>query len=197
MVGIDLGDRDPSLRLGHRVTLEARERGAIVRPLGDVVVLMPPLSISKGDLRRLVEIVTESIEAACASIDADRGDSASSDGCANEAVADPPGRLNQAHKFWGVTDLKDARSRDVSQLLVAPATQAPQAGEIAFEALYNSSRDDVYAYAAGLLRDRVAAEDVTATAFGAPTASGLDSTPAAAAPAPGCLESPAMLPWTS
>ena len=57
MVGIDLGEHDPALRLGHRVTLEARERGAIVRPLGDTVVLMPPLAISKADLRRLVEIV--------------------------------------------------------------------------------------------------------------------------------------------
>jgi adenosylmethionine-8-amino-7-oxononanoate aminotransferase len=67
MVGIDLGEHDPALRLGHRVTLEARERGAIVRPLGDVVVLMPPLSISKGDLRRLVEITAESIRAASTS----------------------------------------------------------------------------------------------------------------------------------
>jgi adenosylmethionine-8-amino-7-oxononanoate aminotransferase len=66
MVGIDLGEHDPALRLGHRVTLEGRERGAIIRPLGDVIVLMPPLSISKGDLRRLVEITAESIEAACA-----------------------------------------------------------------------------------------------------------------------------------
>ena len=48
MVGIDLGEHDPALRLGHRVTLEARKRGAIIRPLSDVVVLMPPLSISKG-----------------------------------------------------------------------------------------------------------------------------------------------------
>jgi adenosylmethionine---8-amino-7-oxononanoate aminotransferase len=67
MVGIDLGEHDPALRLGHRVTLEARERGAIVRPLGDVVVLMPPLAISKGELRRLVEITAEAIRAACAS----------------------------------------------------------------------------------------------------------------------------------
>ncbi len=37
--------------------------------------------------------------------------------------------------------------------------------ELAFDHLYRSSRDDVYAYAAGLLRDRAAAEDVTATAF--------------------------------
>jgi adenosylmethionine---8-amino-7-oxononanoate aminotransferase len=63
MVGIDLGEHDPGLRVGHRVTLEARRRGAIVRPLGDTVVLMPPLAISEDDLRRLVEITWESIEA--------------------------------------------------------------------------------------------------------------------------------------
>jgi len=34
-----------------------------------------------------------------------------------------------------------------------------------FEALYRATRDDVYAYAATLLRDRAAAEDVTAAAF--------------------------------
>jgi adenosylmethionine-8-amino-7-oxononanoate aminotransferase len=66
MAGIDLGDHDPALRLGHRVTLEARERGAIVRPLGDTIVLMPPLAISKADLNRLVEIVAASIRAAVA-----------------------------------------------------------------------------------------------------------------------------------
>jgi len=64
MVGIDLGEHDPALRLGHQVTLEARKRGAIVRPLGDCVVLMPPLSITEAELRRLVEIAAESIEAA-------------------------------------------------------------------------------------------------------------------------------------
>jgi adenosylmethionine---8-amino-7-oxononanoate aminotransferase len=67
MVGIDLGPHDPALRLGHRVTVEARRRGAIVRPLGDVVVLMPPLSISAGELRALVEITADSISAACGS----------------------------------------------------------------------------------------------------------------------------------
>ena len=64
MVGIDLGEHDPELRLGHRVALEARKRGVIVRPLGDVIVLMPPLAISKQDLRRLVDVVAESIGAA-------------------------------------------------------------------------------------------------------------------------------------
>jgi adenosylmethionine-8-amino-7-oxononanoate aminotransferase len=64
MVGIDLGEHDPALRLGHRVTLAARERGAIIRPLGDTVVLMPPLAISKADLQRLVEVTADSIAAA-------------------------------------------------------------------------------------------------------------------------------------
>ncbi len=64
MVGIDLGEHDPSLRLGHRVTVQARERGAIVRPLGDTIVLVPPLAISKEDLQRLVSITAESIAAA-------------------------------------------------------------------------------------------------------------------------------------
>jgi len=64
MTGIDLGEHDPALRLGHRVTVEARKRGAIVRPLGDVVVLMPPLSISEEELRSLVGITAESIGAA-------------------------------------------------------------------------------------------------------------------------------------
>jgi adenosylmethionine-8-amino-7-oxononanoate aminotransferase len=67
MVGIDLGEHDPALRMGHRVTLEARQRGAIIRPLSDVVVLMPPLSISEEELRSLVEITVESIRAACSS----------------------------------------------------------------------------------------------------------------------------------
>jgi adenosylmethionine-8-amino-7-oxononanoate aminotransferase len=67
MTGIDLGDRDPALAMGHRVTIEARRRGAFVRPLGNTVVVMPPLSISAGELRQLLRITAESIEAAVAS----------------------------------------------------------------------------------------------------------------------------------
>jgi adenosylmethionine---8-amino-7-oxononanoate aminotransferase len=66
MAGIDLGDHHPSLQLGHRVVLEARRRGAIVRPLGDVIVLMPPLAITQEDLRRLVDVVGASIRTALA-----------------------------------------------------------------------------------------------------------------------------------
>jgi adenosylmethionine-8-amino-7-oxononanoate aminotransferase len=66
MVGIELAEHPLPVRIGHRVTLEARRRGAIIRPLGDVVVLMPPLSISTADLERLVEITAEAIDAATA-----------------------------------------------------------------------------------------------------------------------------------
>jgi adenosylmethionine-8-amino-7-oxononanoate aminotransferase len=69
MTGIELDETyPPEAKIGHRVTLEARKRGAIVRPLGNVVVLMPPLAISEADLTRLVEIVTEAIEAATATV---------------------------------------------------------------------------------------------------------------------------------
>ena len=66
MVGIELVEHPLPVRIGHSVTLEARRRGAIIRPLGDVVVLMPPLSISREDLSRLVSITAEAIDAATA-----------------------------------------------------------------------------------------------------------------------------------
>ncbi|NOZ01735.1 MAG: adenosylmethionine--8-amino-7-oxononanoate transaminase, partial [Deltaproteobacteria bacterium] len=55
---------DPALRVGHRVCMEARRHGAILRPLGDVVVLMPPLAMDPDQLDRLARITRESIIAA-------------------------------------------------------------------------------------------------------------------------------------
>jgi adenosylmethionine-8-amino-7-oxononanoate aminotransferase len=66
MTGIELAEHPLAARVGQRVALEARRRGAIIRPLGDVVVLMPPLAISEGDLTRLVAITAEAIDAATA-----------------------------------------------------------------------------------------------------------------------------------
>jgi adenosylmethionine-8-amino-7-oxononanoate aminotransferase len=69
MVGIELvADPDtkepysPGDRTGVRVTLEARRLGAVIRPLGDVIVLMPPLSISPEELHDLVGMVRSAIE---------------------------------------------------------------------------------------------------------------------------------------
>ena len=54
MTGIELTEFPVPLRMGHRVTLAARERGAIIRPLGDTIVIMPPLAITASELERLV-----------------------------------------------------------------------------------------------------------------------------------------------
>jgi adenosylmethionine-8-amino-7-oxononanoate aminotransferase len=48
-------------RTGFAVCQEARRRGVWVRPLGDVVVLMPPLAIGDDDLALLCSVVDESI----------------------------------------------------------------------------------------------------------------------------------------
>ncbi len=51
-------------KMAWRVCNKAKERGLIIRPLGDVIVLMPPLSISDQELKRLVQITEESIRKA-------------------------------------------------------------------------------------------------------------------------------------
>jgi adenosylmethionine-8-amino-7-oxononanoate aminotransferase len=50
-----------SERIGHRVCLAARRRGIILRPLGNVIVLMPPLSITLAEARMLGDAVRDSI----------------------------------------------------------------------------------------------------------------------------------------
>jgi RNA polymerase sigma-70 factor (ECF subfamily) len=53
----------------------------------------------------------------------------------------------------------------VNEAIAMPLPATQKRVGFAFEDLYRSSRDDVYAYVATLLRDRAAAEDVTALAF--------------------------------
>ncbi len=53
---------DPSRRLGYDIADACRARGVIVRPLGNVVVLMPPLAIDENNLKQLVETVVSEIE---------------------------------------------------------------------------------------------------------------------------------------
>ena len=64
MVGIalleDVAVRRPypaSKRMGHRVIKEARRHGVILRPLGDVIVLMPPLSMTEEEISMLLNAV--------------------------------------------------------------------------------------------------------------------------------------------
>ena len=48
-------------RRGWQVCMEARKRGVFLRPLGDVIVVMPPLAISLDELDRLMDVIRASI----------------------------------------------------------------------------------------------------------------------------------------
>ncbi|MGH9079932.1 MAG: aminotransferase class III-fold pyridoxal phosphate-dependent enzyme, partial [Acidimicrobiales bacterium] len=63
MVGVELDPPDRSARWGRRVCAEAVARGVLVRPLGDVVVLMPPLTTTAEEVDRVVDVLAASIEA--------------------------------------------------------------------------------------------------------------------------------------
>ena len=50
-------------RIGHRVAAAARTRGLIIRPIGNVLVLIPPLSTSLAELRKMAGVLKLCIEA--------------------------------------------------------------------------------------------------------------------------------------
>jgi adenosylmethionine-8-amino-7-oxononanoate aminotransferase len=69
MVGIELvADKksraafDPNRRVGAEVCMKCRKHGIIIRPLGDVIVLMPPLAMPVEDLQTIVRAVKLEIE---------------------------------------------------------------------------------------------------------------------------------------
>src|SRR3989338_8554072 len=68
MVGIELvknkETKEPypwEERIGIKVCQKAREYGVILRPLGNVIVLMPPLSISQEELKQLLDAAYKAI----------------------------------------------------------------------------------------------------------------------------------------
>jgi adenosylmethionine-8-amino-7-oxononanoate aminotransferase len=69
MVGIELvadrGTRAPypaGQRMGWQVAERARREGVVIRPLSDVVVLMPPLAMPPADLERLAAATIRAID---------------------------------------------------------------------------------------------------------------------------------------
>ena len=68
MCGIELvADRGtkavfpPGQRTGFHICLSLRDRGIFLRPLGDVIVLMPPLSSTESELRHLAGAVHDAV----------------------------------------------------------------------------------------------------------------------------------------
>ena len=68
MVGIEVVEDkatrksfDPRRRMGAEVCARVRRLGVILRPLGDVMVLMPPLAMGMPDLNTLVDAIAQAI----------------------------------------------------------------------------------------------------------------------------------------
>jgi adenosylmethionine-8-amino-7-oxononanoate aminotransferase len=52
-------------KIGIKVCMNVRKYGLILRPLGNVIVIMPPLSINENDLKRMLKITYDSICEVC------------------------------------------------------------------------------------------------------------------------------------
>jgi adenosylmethionine-8-amino-7-oxononanoate aminotransferase len=70
MCGIELVEEkasrrpfDPRRRVGAEVCMRVRRHGVLLRPLGDVIVLMPPLAMGLADLKKIVAAVGAEIKA--------------------------------------------------------------------------------------------------------------------------------------
>ena len=65
MVGVELAPPADRLRWGRRVTAACVARGVLLRPLGDVMVIMPPLTITAPEIDRIVTTLRDAIVEAC------------------------------------------------------------------------------------------------------------------------------------
>ena len=70
MVGIELvNDKKTKApfpltdRIGHQVSRDCQKRGLLIRPIGNVLVLLPPLCVDSKQLRKMVGILLKSIKA--------------------------------------------------------------------------------------------------------------------------------------
>jgi adenosylmethionine-8-amino-7-oxononanoate aminotransferase len=80
MVGVELAPPPKGVRWGRRVCAGAVRRGVLLRPLGDVVVLMPPLTTTREEIDRVVVVLADSIAAVLA-------DSIAAEAAAEDAAA--------------------------------------------------------------------------------------------------------------
>jgi len=62
MGGVELAAPDPALKWGRRVCAAAVARGVFLRPLGDVVVLMPPLTITESEIDQIVTTLAAAVK---------------------------------------------------------------------------------------------------------------------------------------
>ena len=75
MAGIELvknkETREPfpaSESIGYRIATECRRHGLLIRPIGNIVVLVPPLTATEVELRKMSSILTKACRIACRTI---------------------------------------------------------------------------------------------------------------------------------
>ncbi len=75
MAGIELvkdkKTREPfplSEHMGYRIATKCRHLGLLIRPIGNIIVLVPPLSATERELRKMVHILTKACRTACRTI---------------------------------------------------------------------------------------------------------------------------------
>jgi adenosylmethionine-8-amino-7-oxononanoate aminotransferase len=61
MTGIELAPPADGLRWGRKVSAACVRRGVLIRPLGDVIVLMPMLTTTPEEIDRIVDTVRDAI----------------------------------------------------------------------------------------------------------------------------------------
>lgn len=66
MVGVELAPPEDGLRWGRLVCAASVRRGVLLRPLGDVVIVMPPLNVTTAELERVVEALAGALDEVCA-----------------------------------------------------------------------------------------------------------------------------------
>jgi adenosylmethionine-8-amino-7-oxononanoate aminotransferase len=62
MGGVELAPPGDGLRWGRKVSAEAVERGVLLRPIGDTIILMPPLTITSAEVHRIVSSLADAID---------------------------------------------------------------------------------------------------------------------------------------
>src|SRR5207302_6461823 len=65
MGGIELCPPTEGLRWGRLVSAACVRRGVLIRPLGDVVVIMPPLTVTAAEIQRIVATLTAAVDEVC------------------------------------------------------------------------------------------------------------------------------------
>jgi len=61
MAGVELASPGPAARWGRRVCAAAVQAGVLLRPLGDVVVVMPPLTVGEAEVARIVDVLAAAV----------------------------------------------------------------------------------------------------------------------------------------